>query len=43
LRHPSELAAFAGELAGRLNLDDAAIGAIRSGNWLRVLRASLPA
>jgi membrane dipeptidase len=43
LRHPSELAAFAGELAGRLNLDDAAIGAIRSANWLRVLRASLPA
>jgi membrane dipeptidase len=43
LRHPSQLAAFAGNLATRLDLDDAAIGAFRSGNWLRVLRASLPA
>ena len=42
LRHPGELAAFAGDLARSLNLDDAAIGAIRSGNWLRVLRATLP-
>jgi membrane dipeptidase len=42
LRHPGELGAFADELAGWLHLDDAAIAAFRSGNWLRVLRASLP-
>lgn len=43
LRHPSDLTAFARDLATRLDLDDASIGALRSGNWLRVLRASLPA
>lgn len=43
LRHPSDLPAFARLVASRGNLDEASIAAFRSGNWLRVLRASLPA
>ena len=43
LRHPSDLGAFARLVASHGQLDEASIGAFRSGNWLRVLQASLPA